>query len=305
MDNETILYDRIEMIKLTNKQYDLENNAYVSFSGGSDSTMLHYLIDLALPNNKIPRVYINTGIEYIKMVEYVKEMQKQDDRIIIIKPTHNVKETLEKYGYPFKSKQHSHNLAIYQNSGMTTTIRKYLGIEEGNNIIKCPKSLKYQFTENFKIKVSDKCCYKMKKEPARKYEKESGRNIAILGLRSNEGWQRASHKGCVVFDSKDKNSIVKFKPLNPITDDFKEWFIKKYNIKLCELYYAPYNFTRTGCRLCPFALDIEKEYEILEKLLPKELKVAEYIFKPILNEYRRIGYRLKNEKQLTLEGLED
>ena len=83
MDYETILFDRLEIIKLTNKQYDLEKYGYVSFSGGGDSTMLHYLVDLALPNNKIPRVFINTGIEYNDIVEYVKEMQKQDDRIII------------------------------------------------------------------------------------------------------------------------------------------------------------------------------------------------------------------------------
>ena len=50
---EILLYDRIEMIKLINKKYDLENNAYISFSGGKDSTVLHYLIDLALPNNTI------------------------------------------------------------------------------------------------------------------------------------------------------------------------------------------------------------------------------------------------------------
>ena len=43
------------------KNMNLENNAYISFSGGKDSTILHYLIDLALPNNKIPRVFINTG----------------------------------------------------------------------------------------------------------------------------------------------------------------------------------------------------------------------------------------------------
>lgn len=65
MDNELLLFDRIETIKNTNIKYDLENNAYLSFSGGKDSTVLHYLLDLALPNNKIPRVFINTGIEYI------------------------------------------------------------------------------------------------------------------------------------------------------------------------------------------------------------------------------------------------
>ena len=63
-ENELLLLDRIQAIKATNEKYDLENNAYLSFSGGKDSTILHYLLDMALPNNKIPRVYIDTGIEY-------------------------------------------------------------------------------------------------------------------------------------------------------------------------------------------------------------------------------------------------
>lgn len=110
------LIDRIEKIKDINKKYDLENKAYISFSGGKDSTILHYLIDLALPNNKIPRLFINTGIEYKMMLDFVKDMQKKDNRIIIYNSGVNLKQMLNKYGYPFKSKQDSHNLSIYQNN---------------------------------------------------------------------------------------------------------------------------------------------------------------------------------------------
>ena len=56
-ENDFLLQDRIAKIKSINEQYDLEHNAYVSFSGGKDSTVLHYLIDEALPGNKIPRVF--------------------------------------------------------------------------------------------------------------------------------------------------------------------------------------------------------------------------------------------------------
>ena len=77
-DNEILLLDRIDKIQAINKQYNLLDNAYISFSGGKDSTVLHHLIDLALPNNKTPRVYINTGIEYKSIVNFVKELAKQD-----------------------------------------------------------------------------------------------------------------------------------------------------------------------------------------------------------------------------------
>lgn len=35
-DFEFQLFDRVEKIKAINKQYDLEHNAYIAFSGGKD-----------------------------------------------------------------------------------------------------------------------------------------------------------------------------------------------------------------------------------------------------------------------------
>ena len=114
MDNDLLLYDRIEVIKATNQKYDLENNAYLSFSGGKDSTILHRLLDIALPNNRIPRVFIDTGIEYNLIRQFVMDMAKEDDRFVILKPSVPVIPMLKQFGYPFKSKQHAHNIALYQ-----------------------------------------------------------------------------------------------------------------------------------------------------------------------------------------------
>ena len=114
MDYELTLFDRLEVIKATDKKYDLEHNAYLSFSGGKDSTILHHLLDMALPNNNIPRVFIDTGIEYQKIREFVLELAKSDNRFVFIKPSKPIRQTLDKVGYPFKSKQHSHNIMVYQ-----------------------------------------------------------------------------------------------------------------------------------------------------------------------------------------------
>ena len=70
-EEEFILTDRIQKIKSVNEQYNLYENSWISFSGGKDSSVVNYLIDLALPNNEIPRVYINTGIDYKKTVKFV------------------------------------------------------------------------------------------------------------------------------------------------------------------------------------------------------------------------------------------
>ena len=70
-ENEFLLEDRIAKIRSTIEKYG-EEKFYVSFSGGKDSTVLSALIDMALPGNKIPRVYANTGIEYKLILDFVK-----------------------------------------------------------------------------------------------------------------------------------------------------------------------------------------------------------------------------------------
>ena len=293
---EFMLEDRIAKIKSINKQYNLENNAYISFSGGKDSTILHYLIDLALPNNKIPRVFINTGIEYLDIVKFVKELATNDDRFVIIAPTKNVKETLETYGYPFKSKQHSHNVATYQRNvdkkELNLSLKRYLNIIESNTMFKCPKKLNYQFTKSFNIKISDECCNKLKKIPVKNWCKNNNKTITLTGMRKEEGGQRASIN-CIITK---KEQLVKFHPLLVVSDKWENEFIKKFNIKLCKLYYPPYNFKRTGCKGCPFSLNLQEQLEIMNKHLPNEKKQCEIIWKPVYEEYRRIGYRL-NKKQ--------
>ena len=289
--HELTLFDRLAVIKEVNKEYDLEKNSYISFSGGKDSVVLHHLVDMALPNNKIPRVFINTGIEYNDIVQFVKDLSEKDDRFITINPSKPIKKVLEEYGYPFKSKQHSLNVSVYQHSGMTKTNIKYLGLGKKKSFL-CPECLKYQFTADFKIRLSDKCCSKMKKEPAKKWAKENNKTITLTGMRSDEGGYRNYQHNCAVYDGKN---LIKFHPLKPITNEFEEWFIKTYEIKLCRLYYPPFSFKRLGCKGCPFSLDLQEQLDVMEQLLPQERKQCEFIWKPVYEEYRRLGYRLKEK----------
>lgn len=225
---EFILADRIAKIKSINELYDLENNAYLSFSGGKDSTVLSALIDLAIPNNKIPRVFINTGIEYRAVVDFVKEFGEKDTRLQIIKPSQNIKQILEKYGYPMKSKEHSNKVAIYQNSGEGKVIRDYLGKGERKTFL-CPEKLKYNFSPSFKLKISDKCCRKLKKEPAEKWCKENNRTIVITGMRQEEGGSRQTLQSCTVFYDKECKSLHKFHPLFVVNNKWINEFITVNN----------------------------------------------------------------------------
>ena len=276
------LLDRIAKIQSINKQYNLLDNSYIAFSGGKDSVVLSHLIDIALPNNKIPRVYSNTGIEFVKMVKFVKELAVNDNRIIILNNTKNIISTLNYYGFPFKSKKHSQFVSIYQNSGMHYGIENYLNTS-------CPKVLKYQFLEANNLKISSQCCIKFKEEVVSTWAKENNKKINITGLRKEEGGQR-SKIDCVLVRN---NKLLKFHPLSIIDEIWENEFIKRFNIKLCELYYPPFNFKRTGCKGCPFNINISEELNILYKVLPNEYKQCLHLWKPVYDEYIRIGYRLK------------
>jgi 3'-phosphoadenosine 5'-phosphosulfate sulfotransferase (PAPS reductase)/FAD synthetase len=65
------LEDRIAKIKAINEQYNLEKYGYVSCCGGLDSMVVSALLDVAFPNNKILRVFMNTGIEYSDIVKFI------------------------------------------------------------------------------------------------------------------------------------------------------------------------------------------------------------------------------------------
>ena len=73
--------------------------------------------------------------------------------------------------------------------------------------------------------------------------------------------------------------------------------VEQFKIELPEVYYPPYNFKRTGCKGCPFAIELQNELDVLEKYFPEERKQCEVIWKPVYDEYRRLGYRLRKEEQ--------
>ena len=76
-----------------------EDGVYISFSGGKDSTVLLDLVRQNYPD--IPAVFIDTGLEYPEIREFVKKF----DNVIWLKPKMNFKQVIQNYGYPFISKE--------------------------------------------------------------------------------------------------------------------------------------------------------------------------------------------------------
>ena len=202
-----------------------------------------------------------------------------------------IKQILENDGYPFKSKFHSRACREFQRGKKDNVLcTEYRTQSSKWNSRKCPNKLLYQFENNWcDVKISDKCCDRLKKEPLHEYEKTFNRTIAIIGIMRSEGGRRESAK-CTVFNN---NKLKSFQPLAPLTKDWEDWFINEYNVEICDIYKSPYNFKRTGRKGCPFNIHLQQELDTLEKYFPNERKQCEIIWKPVYDEYRRINYRLK------------
>lgn len=224
------------------------------------------------------------------MLKFVRGLMQEDSRIIELRSNVHIKNMLEKVGYPFKSKEYSQKYYEYKFLGYRSP--SYIRFAECERSYSAPKCLKYQFEDSFKEKYSHFCCWELKKIPAKHWAHANNKSIVLTGMQGEEGGQRANIS-CVSFDK--KGYLQKFHPLLPVSNGW-EWALITYeNLKICELYYPPYSFERTGCKGCPFNKEIKKDLATMEKHLPAERKQCEYLWKPVYEEYRRIGYRLDKE----------
>lgn len=268
----------------------------ISHSGGKDSCVMSVLTDIALPGNRIPRIHANTGMELSAINKFYHGLMEEDDRFYEIKPSVSVLKVLKTEGYPYKSKKHSHILERYQRTGeMLPSVTNYLGItgDYGSKNV-CPKILRDQFTEDMNpnkgadyLKISDKCCLRMKEEPLNKWQHEHNRPWSMIGVRHEEGGRRERSQ---CFDEKRR----KLQPLVPVTEDWENWFIKNYNVSICDCYNPPYSLYRTGCSGCPFAKDLETELVILGTYYPQDYRKAVLTFGPVYEDYRKRNFRLKD-----------
>lgn len=76
-----------------------EDGVSISFSGGKDSTVLMDITRKLFPGLKA--CYFDTGLEYPEIRKFVKTF----DNVDWIKPELTFKQVIEKYGYPFISKE--------------------------------------------------------------------------------------------------------------------------------------------------------------------------------------------------------
>lgn len=281
-----------------------DNKCYVSFSGGKDSTVL---ADMAakvckMLGCKLVLWFSDTGLEYPEVREHVKSFPKYiEDKygieveLIMDYPKFtrgekkgkrmSFKYIIEHYGYPLISKEQSQyiNECKYTKSDSLRNTRLN-GNKNGSGKI----SNKWQFLLDAPFDVTHKCCYFMKKQPAQKFNKNSGL-FPIIGTMADESKLREKawlKYGCNSFNSKTPNS----KPMSVWLEQDVLEYLKKYKLPYPSVYgniivdengkLKTTGCDRTGCVFCGFGCHLEKEPNKFQRLKQTHPKLWEYCMKP-------------------------
>lgn len=210
------------------------DGVYISFSGGKDSTVLLDIARQLFAN--IQGVYVDTGLEYPEIREFVKTF----DNITWVKPSMSFKAVIERYGYPMFSKEVSK--AVYYARKQKDTPDKdtklYTRLVSGDYKKSNPNTMydksRFKFMLDADFEISNKCCDIMKKSPLHNYNKQTGKK-AITAQMAEESMLRKAvwmKNGCNGFNMK-----------NPISNPMSFWkeqdvlqYIKQNNIRICSVY---------------------------------------------------------------------
>ena len=249
-----------------------DGDVYVAFSGGKDSTVLLDLVRGIYPN--VPAVFSDTGLEYPEVRNFVKETEN----VVWLKPKKSFKTIIEMCGYPVLSKELSHGIEEVRNtkSEKLRDLRlngRVKTAKSGTKYIQGRISLKWQYLIDAPFKISPKCCDYMKKNPAKKYEKETKR-VGYIGIMAGDSafrQQRLLRTGCNAFDSKRPLSS----PISFWTDlDIWQYLENKSYSNIYDLGY-----THTGCMFCMFGVHLEKEPNRFQRMKETHPDKYEYCMK--------------------------
>jgi 3'-phosphoadenosine 5'-phosphosulfate sulfotransferase (PAPS reductase)/FAD synthetase len=230
-------------------------NVYVAFSGGKDSTVLLDIARKLYP--EVMGVFNNTGLELPEINHFVKSFAN----ITTLRPKIPFHEVIRKYGWPIISKEQAQFIREYRNtnSDKLRNIR-WNGRENGRSKI----SEKWKFAVDAPFKISEKCCDKLKKDPAKRFEKLTGKK-PMLGVMAGESQLRSQRHICNLYDAK-----------RPVSKPLLRWeekdiweYIRKYDVEYCEVYDQ--GWERTGCIFCMYGIhkDSPNRFEMIKKPHPK------------------------------------
>ncbi len=269
-----------------------DGRVYISFSGGKDSTVLLHLAREVYSD--IEAVFINTGLEYPEIQKFVKTF----DNVTILHPDMRFDEVIKRYGYPLIGKEVAEKIYTARRAGPVS--RAWKKFEADSEIAQAHKGIysyaRYKPLRDSDIPISHRCCFEMKKKPAKRYEHRTGKKpitgqLACESLLREREWMS---KGCNAFDSTRPIS----NPMSFWTEQDVLQYIKNFKVSIASVYgdvvfaknsdqirlefedglpcgkLCTTGCKRTGCIFCAFGAHLEKpgegRFEHLKETHPKQ-----------------------------------
>lgn len=289
------------------------NEVYVAFSGGKDSSVLAYLCAFwcSVIGAKLYLVFVNTGLEYPEIQHHVKFFAKWleeefgiEVELTILRPEMRFDEVIKKYGYPMISKEVSKCVSSARrlDSKYGQVCRERLeGIhKQKSGAISRFNCAKYKPLLDVDFYISQRCCDVMKKNPSHEYAKRTGRKqlTAQMASESRLREQQWIKYGCNGFNMSTPTS----NPMSFWTEQDVLQYIKKHNIPIASVYgeveYADHpeqiriedlgveceaceelhttGCKRTGCIFCGFGCHREDSPSRFERLKITHPRQYEY-----------------------------
>lgn len=287
---------------------------YMSFSGGKDSTVLrHILKNHCITVYDCPLVFVDTGLEYPEVRQFAIE-----NADVVLRPRMTFKKVIETYGYPVIGKNQARYIRDLQNAHGQNDATVNLRLTGYNRKgIYCPTMKladRWHFLKNAPFKISEQCCDVMKKEPMRRYQKET-RRMPIVGTMCVESQSREKawlQNGCNAFDAKYPQS----RPMSFWTENDVLMYLFLYRVPYASIYgeirctldgkecppdlardllehqppdsldfekrfeFYTTGVSRTGCMFCAFGAHMEKCPNRFQKMKETHPKQYDFCMRP-------------------------
>jgi len=284
--------DKLLLTKMRIQQWyeHWDGNVYIAFSGGRDSTVLAHIALQMYPD--IPLVFNNTGLEYPEIKSFVKSF---GDKVVWLKPKMTYQAVVEKFGFAIVSKEVSQKVHEIKHTKSDHLRNIRINGYPNTGYGKLPT--KWLFLADAPFDVSQRCCDVLKKEPAKRYEKETGRKV-MTGEMTGESVLRKTadvrnNGECNAYDAKRPKS----RPLSKWVHSDILQYIEENDVAVSDIYSMGYD--QTGCAWCAFGLfhpsnlkSGKSKFKLMKKTHPKIYRYAIYkmgLLKPILYICVKLG----------------